>query len=134
VLPAGVVGERTAVEAAELVVEDAGEGQVQRRRARRRDAVERDASLLEVFVVAHRALEAAALVVEKFGGEDLEFGGVEHDLAHRLVDHQAHVLLAGEGRAGEIRRQREFVALRLNRFRQPMRSRGHASPRYFRPS
>jgi hypothetical protein len=127
VLVATLVGERAAVEAPQLVVEDPGEGQLERPVARLGLAVERDGRPVVLLVQRDRALQAPALVGGELGAVDLQFGGVEHHVGDGLVHDDPHPLLAREGRRVEVGAERELVVLGLHAVGQTVDARvlGH---------
>ena len=109
-----------AVEAAELVVQRAAEGQAQAPGARRRGFRQREPAPLGGLVQGNARADRLAAVV-------LEAGGLDHQLhrvQHELVDSLAHVerdgLLAAEGQRRKIRLEPDVVPGRNRRTGQTM--------------
>ena len=104
VLDPGVVGEGGAVEAVQLVVEDAGEGQMQGGRpgASGVGEGERGPLLVGVDVDAGggEGVAAVGVPVVQLGEGDLQLGGVEGDRRGGLGDGHVDLDVAGEGGAG----------------------------------
>jgi hypothetical protein len=120
VLGPGVVLEGRPVEPVELVVQDPGEGQRDRGRARLQRLRQAQGAALLLLVELHRGGDGGPALGDA-GLVHLELDGVQHDHVGGL--RHLHVDLHGapEGGRPEVRLEEEVVAPGHHRARQPVR-------------
>src|SRR5204863_6132506 len=126
---AGGILIRAAIEAAQLVVEDAGEREAEPPLAGRDRRRERQPAALETFLQRHRGLRAIAAVALEPRVRDRELGGIEDDLRGRLAHGEGDRLDAGERRRHQIRLEPDLVTCWDDVTRKPVEIHGLVASR-----
>jgi hypothetical protein len=124
VVDPGLVGEGGAVEAVELVVEDAREAEVQGGRSDSERLGEGEGGLLLRRIEAdgggHQGVAVVGIGGVEFGEGDVEFGSVQRDRRGRRVHRDIDLHIADEGGPGEVGGQDQPVGVGPDGGREPV--------------